>query len=491
MRGRLRRLLARLRRVERRELREFRAWLEATHNLVHLSALVLVPLLLALVTKASNTFEGFSFLLFPPLAAGAYTLFANPRGKYSSPVRFVVGLTVGALCGWAAFVVGTYVYVVDPMDVHAGSAALAVFLTGAVTWAFDVEEPAAFSSALLVLVADVSGGSGLAFDGRFLYVASIFASSSLIAVAFVLWRRHLYSARSRYLYLSTRGDDHVLVPMRGDAPDATAVLGARLAAAHDAGKVVLLDLVTDADREAAEADDETRPATDGGRSSADAVDAASERTRRAAAQAATDLEQRAARIRTHVGVPCEVMVAEAGGSPARTVLDAAHEANCDLVATPYETARDGLAPFVRDLFRGDVDVLVHRTCDERTHWKRVLVPVRQTGDVAHEMADFAARLAGPTGRVAVCHCIDDEGDRRAAEGMLADIAETVDVPVETRVARASIEAFLAANAAGYDLVIIGASRDRSAASRFVSRPTFERVPHLDCDVTILDRNHRL
>ncbi len=496
------RLFRRLRRAERRELHEFRVWLEATHNLVHVSALLLVPLLIALVTMVSNSFEGFSFLLFPPLAAGTYTLFADPRGKYSSPVRFVAGLTAGAVCGWVAFVAGTYVYPADPMDVHAGSAALAVFLTGAVTWAFDVEEPSAFSSALLILIADVprSASGRYLFDGRLAYVVSILASSTLIAIAFVVWRRNFYSARSRYLYLSTKGDDHVLVPMRGPDCDATAMLGARLAAAHEAGKVVLLDLVTETDLEdAADAPRTAAVTTDSGSTArpdseapdvADDVEDGSEIQRRAAAAAATDLESRAARIRTKIGVPCEVVVAEAGPNPASTTLATAHETNCDLVVTPYETDSGRLSPFVRELFRGDVDVLVHRSLDGTT-WKRILVPVRKTGDVAHEMVDFATRLAGRTGRVSVCHCIDREAERRRAEQMLADIVETVDATVETRVSRSPIERFLDANADAYDLVIIGASQDRSAASRFVSRPTFERLRDLGCDVAILDRNHRL
>nr|WP_276304335.1 HPP family protein [Halomarina sp. PSR21] len=499
------RLLGRLRRAERRELHEFRVWLESTRNLLHLSVLVLVPLLIAVVTTISNAFPAFSFLLFPPLAAGTYTLFADPRGKYSSPVRFVAGLTAGAVCGWAAFVAGTFAYPADPTNVHAGSAALAVFLTGAVTWLFDVEEPSAFSSALLILIADVpqSASGRFLFDGRLAYVVSILASSSLIAVAFVLWRRHVYSARSRYLYRSTRGDDHVLVPIRTDdgGSEATAMLGARLAAAHEAGKVVLLDLVTDADLEDAETDPELGVTTTDGTiepgsgvgTAADDhdpdVEGEDDVQRRAAAAAATDLEARAARVRTKVGVPCQVAVAEAGPNPASTVLDVAHETNCDLIAAPYETERGRLSPFVRRLFRGDVDVLVHRPLGGTT-WKRVLVPVRRTGDVAHEMIDFATRLAGRTGRVSVCHCIDREGDRRRAEAMLADAVETVDAAVETRVARSSIETFLEANAEAYDLVIIGASQDRSAASRFVSRPTFERVRDLGCDVAILDRNHR-
>ena len=461
-------------------MRELRVWLETTRNLIHVSALVLVPLLLALVTTISNVVPQFSFFLFPPLASGTYALFSDPTGRRSSPVKFVVGLTLGAVCGLAAFQAGTLLYTDDPTSVHAGSAALAVFLAGAVTWALDVDVPPAFSSALLVLVTNGAPGS------RVLYVLNIAVSSMVVAGAFVLWRRKLYSERARYLYQSTKGDDHVLVPMRGPHTDATAMLAARLAAAHEAGKVVLLDLVTDeavadAERETSAADDEL--ATDGGR-----TDDADDAEQRVAARAATDLEARASAIRTRVGVPCEVVVANEGANPASTTMRTAHDTNCDLIAASYETANGSLSPYIRELFRGDVDILVHRSCDGRTRWNHVMVPVRQAGDVAHEMLDFAARLAGRTGRVAVCHCIESEESRRHAETMLRDLVETVSAAVETRISRSNIATFLASNAPSYDLVIMGASQDRSAASRFISRPTFERVRDLDSDVVIVDRN---
>ncbi|WP_254535446.1 HPP family protein [Halomarina litorea] len=498
---RVREAFRRLRRIERREVREFRVWLEHTRNLVHLSVLLFVPLLIALVTAISNAVPAFSFLLFPPLASGTYTLFANPSGRYSSPTRFVAGLTVGAACGWVAFEVGRAFSPVAPMSVDVAGAALSVFLTAVVTWGFDIEEPAAFSSALLVLVADIPGDAPQPFgvSGRSIYVLSIAASSALIAAAFVLWRRKFYRERARYLYQSTKGDDHVLVPLRGPDPDETAMLAARLAAAHDAGKVVLMDLVSEEtiDEASRVAEGRTDPdgeavASDGGIPS-DAggdVETVDEAEREAAAIVADDLESRAAAIRSKVGVPCEVVVATEGANPADTVVRTAHETNCDLIAAAYETEDDHLSGFLRALFGGDVDVVVHRSSGGRQRWKRVLVPVRKAGDTAHEMVDFATRLAGRTGRVAVCHCIDSESRRRDAEGMLADIVETVSAACETRVSRQDIADFLDSNAPSYDLVIIGSSGDRTAASRFISRPTFERVQNLECDVVILDRNYR-
>jgi len=497
--------LARLRRIERREARAFRRWVERTSNLVHLSILVLVPLLIAFVTALSNSTTRLSFLLFPPLASGTYTLFADPEGRYASPVRFVAGLTAGALCGWGALALATALGMADGgagvFAVGAFEAATAVLFAGVVTWALDIEEPSAYSTALLGLL--VRPGT------EFEFTLSILLASSIVALVFTVWREQFYEQRAQILYESTQGDDHVLVPMRGENPDATAMLGARLAAAHDAGTVVLLDVVDDeaaASAERAALDDdwrvETRVATDGGAERVDdsaAVDDSTDDREgstaeegavsdRAVAEAATHLETRADRIERRVGVPCQVVVAVGGGSPAATVLKTAHETNCDLVATAYEQHYGALSPYVRDLFRGDTDVLVHRSNDGRTRWKRVLVPVRRASDVAHSMLDFASRLVGYSGRVSVCTCVSGERERRRAEEMLADLVEAFDDGFETRVATQSIERYLTEHADEFDLVFMGASTDRSAASRLVSPPTFERIQDLDADVAVVDRS---
>ncbi|WP_135365259.1 HPP family protein [Halosimplex halophilum] len=523
--------VARLRRLERRELRAFRRWVERTSNLVHLSVLVFVPLLIAVVTLLFNSIDRLSFLLFPPLASGTYTLFANPEGKYASPARFVAGLTVGSLCGWAALALGSALGVgaagagasaPGGLTVGAFEAAVAVFLAGASTWALDVEEPSAYSTALLGLL--VRPGHELVF------ALSVLLASSVVALVFVAWREQFYDRRAQFLYESTHGDDHVLVPMRGENPDATAMFGARLAAAHDAGKVVLLDVVDDEAVASAERDllddgrrADRRVATDGGRGGHDdgapvpddgrdhrgdadpesgdaggtgdgpdrAVDDAGlddHAEERAVAQAATHLEARADEIETRVGVPCQVVVAVGGRSPAATVLGTARETGCDLVATAYEQRHGALTPYVYDLFRGEIDVVVHRSAAGRTRWKRALVPVRRASDVAHSMLDFARRLVGRSGRISVCSCVSSDRERRRAEAMLADLVEPFDGGFETRVATESIERYLADNADDFDLVFMGASTDRSAASRLVSPPTFERIQHLDTDVAIVDRS---
>jgi nucleotide-binding universal stress UspA family protein len=481
---------SRFRRIERRELREFRAWLETTQNLIHLTVLLLVPLLIAVVTAISEVNPRFSYLLFPPLASGTFTLFADPEGNYSSPWKLVGGLTIGALCGWFALIMPIEVLFdigQASVGISPAGAALSIFLTGIITWALNAEISSAFATALLVLLTRTPGRAGL-------YVLSIAASSILVASVFVIWQRKVYAERAQYLYQSTKGDDHVLVPMRGPQPTATAMLGARLAAAHDAGKVVLLHLV---DEDAIAAAEQTTPSDVGSISqdtdaidsnSADTIDRTQLAEQRATSAFAESLEARAETIRTEVGVPCEVVVASEGKNPSRTVSETAHETNCDLIATPYETRHGSLSPFLRELLVGDTDVLIHRSVDGQTEWKRALVLARQAGDLAHSMLDFATRLIGRSGHLSVGHCITNERQRRHAERMLADLTETMSRGCETRISHSSVESFLTTCAPEYDLLIIGASRDRNVASRFLSPPTFEQVDSLACDVVILDRN---
>ncbi len=489
-------LYRRARRIERDEIGAVRDWIEHTDNLIHVSVLVFLPLLIGLVTYLSNLLEGvLPFLLFPPLASGIYSLFADPESEASSPRRFGGGLTLGAVCGWIALELATgYWYDVPPgrLRIHAGAAAFSVLLTGVLAWILDLEESAAFSTALLVLVTGA---------GQPVYVLSVAVSTLLIAGVFIVWRERFYERRGEYLYQTTKADDHVLVPVRGETADATAALGARLASAHDAGKVVLIDVLGTETMEAAQADlvgdgsadaaGETDDRTDNDQGDTDAaatatVTSAEEVKEAASTEASTDLEARSRAIESEFDVPCEVIVAFGGPDPGTTVLEAARDTNCDLIATPYEENGDVLDGFIQTLFRGEMDVLVHRSTDGQTDWSNALVPVRKAGDVANAMIDFAGRLVGGS-EVAVCHCIGSGRDRRRAEAMLANLADTAAEGIETRISGTPIEEFLGRNDDQYDIVFLGASTDRSAASRFVSKPTFKRVGDLDTDVAVVHR----
>ncbi len=103
------------------------------------------------------------------------------------------------------------------------------------------------------------------------------------------------------------------------------------------------------------------------------------------------------------------------------------------------------------------------------------------------MVDFAQRLVGREGGVTVCHCLGTERQRHDAETMLANIADQFERAVETRVAATTIQTFLAENCGHYDVTFIGASTDRSAASRVLSPPTFRQLRDLDCDFAVVHR----
>ncbi|WP_339104856.1 HPP family protein [Haloterrigena salinisoli] len=453
--ARIRSLRRRLRRLERRELDAFVRWLEHTGNLIHLSVLLFVPLLIGAVTWLANATAAVSFLLFPPLASGTYTLFADPEGRYSTPTKFVGGMTAGALCGWLALESVGAAGVNGAAGVSATGAALGIFFTGALTWALDLEEPTAFSTALLVLV------SG---NAHFVYVLGIVVSSSFVAAVFVVWRNRFYERRAQYLYRTTDGDDHVLVPLDegwDDDGDATPVarFAAELASAHDAGKIVLFDIVDDGD---AIAESEPGPA-------------------------ARRLESFAAALAAEYDVPCEVVVA-AGERSSGQVLRTAREHNCDLIVTPYaERDGGGLSSFIVGLFDSEIDVIAFRAAEPRQRWEHALVPVRGAGDTARAMVDFAQRVTGSWNPTSVCTCIDRESERRSAETTVADLVDAFDGRFETHVVTEPVESYLERVSLQYDVVFVGSSTDRSTASRFVSPPTFERLSDLETDVAIVHR----
>lgn len=514
----------RLRRLSRREAHELRRWLEDTENFLHLSTLLVVPLVIGVITWISNVSPVVSFLIYPPLASGTYALFTDPSSPYADPVTFVGGITAGAVSGLVALrVTVPFVYPTQPgvFEVYAGTAALGILLTSVLTWALSLEVPTAFSTALLILVTGSSDRT---------YVIGIVVSSAIVAGVFVGWRRYFYQERSRYLFRSTSGDDHVLVPTHEETPDAIGLFAARLAVAHTSGKVILMEAVSESaiEEAAAAADDAAadRPTDDpdlrlreraadtGPRDTntaprdADAGSVTADTTAAAAnTPGATDadategtdaesavtaaalerLERRRNQITGAVSVPCEYVVAVAADDPGETIVHTAHAENCDLICAPYEADGDALAPHTKTLLTGDVDTIVFRSAHERTEWHRVLVMIRTPGEIANAMMEFAKRLVPPGGVISACSVISDERERRHAEIVLEDVVDSLSVPVETRIGYGTVPEFLERNAAAYDVVFVGASTDRPAASRLVSTPTHERIRELDCDLAIVHR----
>ena len=205
-----------------------------------------------------------------------------------------------------------------------------------------------------------------------------------------------------------------------------------------------------------------------------------------AAETVDCLNQYVRMIETQVGVPCDMVVAT--GDPVSATTRNVETANCDLVVTPYEEDNGHLSAYVQGIFNQPVDTISFRSETAVMNWQRILVLVVRDGDTAHGMIDFATRLAGNEGMVSVTTCISDETERRRAETRLDQVIETVtvDVDIETRVARSSVEEFISANADSYNLVVLGSSGDRSVASRFISPPTFERISRIETDVAVFD-----
>lgn len=133
-------------------------------------------------------------------------------------------------------------------------------------------------------------------------------------------------------------------------------------------------------------------------------------------------------------------------------------------------------------------MIVTRLSGSNAEWSRIMVSVQRAGRIAHSMIEYARQLAGQSGHVSICTCISDERERRVAERMSANLAETFAGEFETRVANDRVESLLADNGPRYDLVCVGAGTDRAPASRFLSPPIFQRLQDLDCDLAIVHRS---
>ena len=432
--------------------------MEQTPNFIQLSVLIFIPILFGIAAFVATTYPRLIFLVFPPLVSGTYTLFADPKGRYAQPSQFVSGLTIGGVCGWGSIEFASWIALpFVEVEIEVFGAMLAILLTGISTWVLGMEEPAAYSTAILIFLTKRT---------PLTYIVVIAVFSVFIAGAFVLWRDYFYDQRARYIYRSTNGDDHILVPMRGGRARETALFAARLAAAHDVSKIILLKSVVE-------------------RNSNETIDQQSSQTQTEGHQEAEQLEEFAAQIENETGVPCRTTVVVEDQPLAQLVTTVAHDMNCDLIVTPYETANGSLSSFIQGLFKNEIDVVVYRAVDEGKSWHRLLLLINEPGDLAHSMLDFAQRLTADSGFVSVTKCVSSSSQRRKAERMLESLVEAFDTIHETRVATTSIDQYLNQNGKHYDLILVGASTDRSPASRVLTPPTFEKIQNVDTDVAIV------
>ncbi|MFB6109595.1 MAG: HPP family protein [Halodesulfurarchaeum sp.] len=467
--------------IARRLVRALRQRITSTDMLLHLMILLVVPLLLAGLTWFSNAAPLLPFVIYPPLASGTYTLFADPESVYAEPKRFVGGMTLGALSGWVAIrLTSTFWYTGPPgeMEVHAGATAFAIALTVISTWVLDLEVPVAFSAALLALVA----GTDLS------YVLAIAISSSMVAGLFLVWRDRIYEQRGEFLFRTATSDDRVLIPVRDiPADEETALFGAHLAAAHEAGRVVLYRASPREEIPAASLDEsaenpESVAREEGGEREKEAEDGEGPWTPTPDI-AAVDRARTA--IEETVDVPVEVAVETGDPADPERTLAAARALECDLIVAGQEGAIADRSDYLAGIFSDDIDAIAFHPSEEVTSWSRVLVLVRGPGKTARAMIDFATRIATSPERVSVAHTIDGSERRREAETMLAELVDSYDSDLETRVARGPVGRFLERNSAHYDVVFVGSSTDRSVASRILSPPTFRNLTEVEADIALV------
>lgn len=359
--------------------------------------LIAVPLVIAGVTVLANASDVVPFLLFPPLAAGTYVLFQRP--ERAAPGQFVVGVTAGAASGWlAVLVTGGSVL---GLRVSPAGAALSVFLTAVVTIVIDVDEPMAFSTALLVLVTGAT---------KLVYFLSVAATSLLVAGLFVLYRDRVYEPGERYLHRSRPGETVLVALWSGDA---VAHFGARLAGN---GRLVLL----------APADGAT-------------------------ADVAERTERLAERLEDRYDVACEVVVVPAGDRAERASA-AAVDLDADIVVVPVDST--ALDEFER-LTRETVDVVGLHSPSNRSRWRRALVG--RPRSVAPRITELAAR-----GADAVRSFRDTGSDSADAAALIAASEDYDLLVVDAKTGRSVLSGHSGSTGPGLDatadVAVVGVAR---------------------------------
>lgn len=171
--------------LEARVLREKLLETERRESLV---AVCLLAPLIAGVSWVATHYDGLSFVLFPPLAAATYNLFAHPERPRNFPWQMPVTLTVGATSGVAAQnlaeALGTAreaSFQVDPV-----TAGVTVLLAGGFLYLFDTEIAPALAVGLLLPFAGIPPR---------VYVLNVFVGSAAVAVAFSGWRAVVHGVR--------------------------------------------------------------------------------------------------------------------------------------------------------------------------------------------------------------------------------------------------------------------------------------------------------
>lgn len=192
--------------VREQLLLEYRTLRAKVYGTERRGSLVAVLILAPTVAWLAVTFDWLTFVLFPPLGAVTYNLFAHPEQPVNVPWQVPVTLTVGALSGAAAQNLARSVGAAHagPFQVDPVTAGVTVLLTGSFLYLFDTEIAPALAVGLLLPFAGVSAET---------YVLNVFLGAAIVAAAFTAWRRTFHGdpADDHHTGLGDEGVDTVTV----------------------------------------------------------------------------------------------------------------------------------------------------------------------------------------------------------------------------------------------------------------------------------------
>ncbi len=306
---------------------------------------------------------------------------------------------------------------------------LSIFLSGILTWISSTENPSAYSAAVLAIFSRES----------ILYVIAIFLSSVLLGFVSYIWRK-FYEGRANYLYESTK-EECILSPY---SPIYTDIAG-HIAKKHGKGGEVVILESGEVSKEKIKEIEKT----------------------------AKDLEEKF-KIRTEISIIEE--------KTPKSVLDVAERYSCDSIISPWKDMES-----TQKLFGGKCDVLAIHGLDKTKNrrWEDSLVPVREENELSHLMVEIASRI---TDTVGVLKIIDNSKELRKAEKELEELIDGFQGNFETRVRKKTdtIEKSIKKLSKGYDILIIGASTDRTTVSRIISTPLMNKlIEEMDIPIIIV------
>jgi CBS domain-containing membrane protein len=144
-------------------------------------------------------------LVFPSLGPTAFLLFHRPLAPAASPRNALVGHLIGILAGWLSLTVTGLTHAPPILDTgvtwpHVASAALSIGLTSGLMILFDIPNPPAGATTLIVSLGLIHEPSRypLLMAGVLGLVVQGFVINRMAGIPYPLWRPVDKATRSRY-----------------------------------------------------------------------------------------------------------------------------------------------------------------------------------------------------------------------------------------------------------------------------------------------------